>query len=560
MAKQTTEPPEIGPAAPRCSCDALRIERDAAERAAARLSSVLRLARLVNSTLDSDRVCDFIAQSASHLLGDARVLLVVTDGGSLRLRSSAGLRRPDLRDQDEFRPGEGLIGWVFQHRMPLVVSNVLADARTMDRAWAEAEGLGPFAGVPLLVWGRCLGVLCVARSGDQPFAPADLDLLQSFAAHAATAVQNAQRYQEADAEAHRLRALIEAMPAAVALAEGTGDGRRFRLCMENRAWVELQGSPEQSAAEWLQADGTPLALGELPLQRAIRWREPTKEAELILRFPDGGQRHVLVNAVPLPGVGEIRQAVGMVLDITERRQAEEAMRRLAAEHAAVSRQAAHEARVKSLLLDELNHRVRNNLALIVSFLELQRATPDGERAAAVLEQAIARVKGLGLVHNVLNGEGFRAGQYETLVHRLADQTFRHGALQGRVALRVNKQPLCLSSDALTALGIVTNELFTNIAKHAFPDGRSGSVEVRVDVAAGDVALCIRDDGVGLQGGSSDGAGRLGLRLVRSLVEVSLQGTCTLQVDRGTAVCIRFPLPLAQDTAGIASEPAARSAA
>jgi two-component sensor histidine kinase len=238
----------------------------------------------------------------------------------------------------------------------------------------------------------------------------------------------------------------------------------------------------------------------------------------------------------------MRQAVGIILDITERRQAEDALRQLVAEHAAIYEQAAHEAKVKGLLLDELNHRVRNNLALIVSFLELQRATPKGRSATAVLEEAIDRVKGLGLVHNVLEDAGFRAGQYEALVHRLAEQTFLQGALRDRVTLRVYKQPLLLPSRILTALGIITNELFTNIAKHAFPDERRGTVAVRVETVGGEVVIQIQDDGVGVSSGLSAGTGRLGLRLVRSLVDVSLRGTCSFRVDRGTAACIRFPLP------------------
>jgi two-component sensor histidine kinase/PAS domain-containing protein len=534
---------DTGPESPR---DAGRSMRDAAEDATARLAIVMRLARLVNSTLDPSRVCDFIAESTSHLLEGAVVLLLVAAGpdGPVHLRAAAGLARPELRDQDEYATGEGLIGWVFQHRMPLILTDMLADPRTRNRAWVQAEGLRAFAGVPLLVWGRCLGVLYAGRSGERPFAPADIDLLQLFAAHAATALQNAEIYRETEAEAQQLRALIESMPAAVVVAEGSTDGRSFRLRMGNRAWKALQAPADgaDTCADWMRPDGTPLRADEHPLQRAIRWGEPTKEAELLVRFR-GGRRHcVLVNAVLLPGAGETRQAVGIILDITERRQAEEALRQLAAEHAAISEQAAYDAKLKGLLLDELNHRVRNNLALIVSFLELQRATPEGQSATAVLEEAIDRVKGLGLVHNVLEDAGIRASQYEALVHRLAEQTFLQGTLRDRVTLRVYTQPLLLPSRVLTALGIITNELFTNIAKHAFPGERRGAVEVRVETVGDEVVIRIRDDGVGLSSGLSAGTGRLGLRLVRSLVDVSLHGTCALQVDQGTAACIRFPLP------------------
>ncbi len=530
------------------SWQALKAERDAAEAMAARLATLSWLASLSSSTLDPSRVFDFIAEATSHLLDGAAVLLLVADaeGESLSLRASYAITRPELRVQNRFRAGEGLPGWVFQTREPLVLTNILEDARALNRAWAEAEGLRAFAGVPLLLRDRCLGVLYAARGREQPFAAQDVDLLKSFAAHAATAIQNAHLYERAESEAQRLRAVLESMPAAVIVGEGRPEDRTIRLVMGNRAWAELQESSELAPGtrtlhyELLHPDGSPLEDEELPLQRAI-WRgEATKEMELIMRLPGGRQRTLLVNAVPFPEIGGTRQAVGMMLDITERRQAEEELKRLAADNAALYEQAAREVQVKGLLLDELNHRVRNNLALMVSFMELQRATPAGRLAAQVLDDAIGRVKGLALIHNALGGTSFQAGQYETLVHRLAEQTFHQGPLAGRVELRVEKEPLRLPSKALTALGIITNELFTNIAKHAFPEGRNGTVEVTVESAGSEVVIRIRDDGVRLPSGFSEGSGQLGLRLVRSLVEASLQGTFTLEAGEGTTAVIRFP--------------------
>jgi two-component sensor histidine kinase/HAMP domain-containing protein len=380
---------------------ALRTERDVAEAMAARLASLSRLASLVSSTLDQSRVFDFIAEATSHLLDGAVVLLLVTDpeDGSLSLRASHGVSHPGLRIKNRYCAGEGLIGWVFEQREPLVLTDMLADPRTLNRAWAEAERLHAFAAVPLMLPDRCLGVLYAARGGERPFAAQDVDLLQSFAAHASAAIQNAQRYE----------------------------------------------------------------------------------------------------------------------------------------------QSAREARLKGLLLDELNHRVRNNLALIVSFMELQRATPAGRRAATFLDEVIGRVKGLAVVHDVLGGAGFQAGQYEALLHRLAEQTLLQGPLEGRVAFVVEAQPLRLPSKALTALGIITNELFTNIAKHAFPDGRRGTVEVVVRPDGPEVEIRIRDDGVPPPA-RTEASGQLGLRLIRSLVEVSLQGRFRLEADERTTAIIRFPRP------------------
>ncbi len=535
------------------SWQALKAERDAAKETAERLTTLCRLASLVSSTLDPSQVFDFVAEASSHLLDEpveAVVLLLVAeaDEGPVSLRAFHGVTHPELCAQNQFQAGEGLVGSVFRQREPIVLSDMLADPRTLNRGWVESEGLRAFAGVPLMLRDRCLGVLCAARRGGGPFEARDVDLLESFAAHAAIAVQNAQLYKRAESEAQRLRALLESMPAAVIVGEGRPKEKTIQLVMTNRAWAELQGASDLPPGaglpsfELLQPDGVPLDQTALPLQRAIWLGEATGEQELILRLPDGSRRVVLVNAVPFPETDGTRQAVSMMLDITGRRLAEEELKRSAADNAAPYEQAAREARVKGLLLDELNHRVRNNLAMIVGFMELQRATPAGRAAAPVLDEAIGRVKGLALIHNALGGASFQAGQFETLVYRLAELTFLRGPLAGRVELRVKKQPLRLPSRALTALGIITNELFTNIAKHAFPDGRKGRVEVTVEAAGPEVVIRIHDDGVRLPPGFANGSGQLGLRLVRSLVEASLKGTFTLEANDGTTAVIRFPIP------------------
>jgi two-component sensor histidine kinase len=384
------------------SWQALSAGRDAAEGMAARLATLSQLASLVSSSLDPSRVFAFIAEAASRLLDGAVVLLLVSDAedGPLSLRATFGVTRPELRARNSFRAGEGLPGAILQTREPLVLTNILDDPRALNRAWAKAEGLRAFAGVPMVLRDRCLGVLYAASRGEQPFAARDVDLLTSFAAHAAVAIQNAHLYERA----------------------------------------------------------------------------------------------------------------------------------------------AREAQEKGLLLDELNHRVRNNLAMMVSFMELQRATLAGRAVASVLDEAIGRVKGLALIHDVLGGASFQAGQYDALVQRLAGQTLLQGPLAGCVELRVDKEPLRLPSKTLTALGIITNELFTNIAKHAFPDGRKGAVEVSVALVGPEVVIRVHDNGVKLAPGFAEGPGQLGLRLVRSLVEVSLQGSFSLEANEGTTAIIRFPRP------------------
>jgi PAS domain S-box-containing protein len=646
---------------------------------AEQMAMLCRLAVLVNSSLNPKEVLGFVAEATSCLLdGAAALVLMADEGGELTISASYGIARPELRSQNPFRPGEGLAGLVFETKAPLVLPDMLGDRRTLNRPWIEANGLRAFAGVPLLLRDECLGVVCAMRGG-RPFGKLDVNLLEALAAHAVIAITHARLYERAEVEAERLRSLIEAMPEAVVVGEGEPGGKEMRLVMANRARAALLRTPlltlepRTQHYEYVRPDGTPLDGSELPLQRAIGRGEATRGMELAVRFPDGSQRHLLANAVPLPeatgrrqGIvvfqditerkrleqeakieaarlkaimdtipepivivdaesgavvqanraaldlrgpgligsrppylgtrifsaggerelspgevpgqracrgetlrgeqvvaelpdgrrvpylvsaapvhdreGRLRQAVVIAADIAAVKRAEEELDRVAAANAALYAQAARQAQVKGLLLEELHHRVRNILALIASFLELQKESPAGGQALSVLEDAIARVQGLAVVHNALAGEDFQAGEYAALARHLADQILLQGPLAGRVAVRVEDFELRLPSAQLTALGLITNELFTNIVKHAFPEGRSGTVGVSVQSADGWVTVHIRDDGVGLPPGFRKQPGHLGLELIHSLVEVTLKGTLALESSGGTTAVIRFPHP------------------
>jgi PAS domain S-box-containing protein len=534
-----------------------KLADEALRESEARYRVLLDLAGLVSSNLDPGRVFTMVAEATSRLLQGAAALVFAADpmGEGVAIRAFHGLRHPELRTHNRFRIGEGLPGVVLQTKTSLTLDNILEDPRALNRAWLEAEGLRAFVGVPLVSHDRCLGVLFAARGGDRPFAQPDVDLLTAFAAHAATAMENARLYERANAEGERLRALVEAMPEAVVVGEVRPGQKDVRLVMANRAHAELLRLPELMGGartahyEFLRPDGTPMEDAELELERAIWQGEVTRGMELGVRFPDGSRKVLLANAAPLPEKDGVRQAVAVLQDITERKRGEEELKRLAEEVAALYGQAARDAQMKGLLLEELAHRVRNNLALIVSFLELQREGINEADVGGVVEDAIARVEGLALVHKVLAAADFQTGEFGALARGLAEQSLLQGPMAGRVAVRVEGPALLLPSAQLTTLGLITNELFTNIAKHAFPDGRTGTVQVTVESAGPEATVRVTDDGVGLPPGFAEQPGHLGLKLVRSMAELTLRGTFSLETGDGTTAVIRFRVPDAAPLAG-----------
>jgi PAS domain S-box-containing protein len=191
---------------------------------------------------------------------------------------------------------------------------------------------------------------------------------------------------------------------------------------------------------------------------------------------------------------------------------------------------------KNTLLKELYHRVKNNLQLINSLFNLQvRALPEGDARAALLEAA-GRVRAMALVHERLyQSRTLSSISLDDYVGQLCDQLANAASAPQRgIAMRVEVAPLEIGLDAAVPLGLLLNELVSNSLKHAFPEGRQGSIVVSIGREEGGmVRLTVADDGVGLPEGIDQTSSQtLGLKLVAALSD-QLRGKFSL-VNRGGA--------------------------
>lgn len=203
----------------------------------------------------------------------------------------------------------------------------------------------------------------------------------------------------------------------------------------------------------------------------------------------------------------------------------------------ISHRKAAEARQRGLF-DELNHRVKNNLAIVSAMLEQQAraASPD---VRGHLEQAVGRVRSIAELHNMLYQQN-RSGDVD--LHGYLEALCAHvrGALsaRGEVRLDLRCDTIAAAIGEAVSLGLIVNELVTNCAKHAFPAGQAGRVEVDVAAVGGGLRLRVCDDGVGLSSQPEVGDS-LGLRMVKVLAR-NLRATVEVLPGPGTAIEIHVP--------------------
>jgi two-component sensor histidine kinase len=206
-------------------------------------------------------------------------------------------------------------------------------------------------------------------------------------------------------------------------------------------------------------------------------------------------------------------------------------------------------RDKEVLLREIHHRVKNNLQIVSSLLNLQRRMIDNPHLRTVVQESQQRIQAIALIHETLyqasNVSQVPIGLY---VRRLAVQLLRayDGASQ-RIRLHLDTEPLALDIDRAAPCALIFHELFSNALKHAFPGGQAGTIAVTLRCTAHQVTLSVRDTGVGVPHTLDvQHPNFLGLKLVFMLTE-QLDGTMTLERESGTTLTLTFPLASSERT-------------
>ena len=199
-------------------------------------------------------------------------------------------------------------------------------------------------------------------------------------------------------------------------------------------------------------------------------------------------------------------------------------------------------REKEALLKEVHHRVKNNLQVIASLLRLQSRRLVDEQARGMFDNSQNRVHSISLVHEML----YRSGDLSRVDFSEYLRTLTASLLDGwkgtadAINISVNAAGVQLAVNIAIPCGLIVNELVTNALKHAFPGGRTGTIQVRfVSEGSGWLKLVVQDDGVGMpENLDLRRAGSLGLELVATLVR-QLRARIDIRREAGTAFEISF---------------------
>jgi PAS domain S-box-containing protein len=315
----------------------------------------------------------------------------------------------------------------------------------------------------------------------------------------------------------RLKELLAAIPAAIYTTDAAG-----KITYYNEAAVEFAGRrPTLGSDEWCVSwklywpDGTPLPHDQCPMALALKENRPIRGKEAIAERPDGTRIPFIPFPTPLHDAsGNLVGAINMLIDVSERKQAETQQR---------------------VLMRELNHRDKNNMQLLQSLLFAASRQTQNIEARKVLDDVSKRIAAMGAAQGVLYGASrankFSAVEFVDAVCHAAQQSFPPSVKIVR-EVAVGE----LDNDHAMPLALILNELLTYAVKH----GRNGGDEtqIRVGLANGEgFELYVEDDGPGFDWQSVRDRSS-GLKLVQLLAR-QLRGQLEVRREPASRCTVRF---------------------
>lgn len=217
------------------------------------------------------------------------------------------------------------------------------------------------------------------------------------------------------------------------------------------------------------------------------------------------------------------------------------LREMADQNYRLYEQARRDAEERTLLLRELDHRVRNNLSIIMGLVGMERNRRPARPTAEALDSLETRLRSFLVVYEALKRHGHQGVPIREIAEQLAQRLRNTLDRAQRIALDFSGEEILLDERQGFALALALNELLTNVFRHAFPDGCEGTLRLAFSETDTAVRIDVGDDGVGDRASTAPDALGSGRSIVNALIQRELTGEVERPAtDGGTRVVLSFP--------------------
>ena len=524
-----------------------------------------RIGEAVGSAFDHEEMLKVTAEIASRITGTDSCQIYLFD----RTKEMLVLRAADndfsgVVGKINLKLGEGITGWVARERKPVSVPReAWKDPRFKFYPEMQEGEFESMLSVPLVTRGDILGVINVRTRTPHDYTKGQIRLLSGIANQVAGAIERSRRYKQLEKHASQLTTLSEVSQAITSnmyldellhlFVTMTARTMNYKICTVALVDVEM-GELVVKATQSENKDYTKkpnLKIGESVSGKAVEERRTVTVYDLQqttdYRFPDIAQKAGVrsIASIPLMVKGEV---VGVLNCYTEKPhvfsqeelvilQALATQAALAIEHAKLM--------VKSAVIQEMHHRVKNNLQQIVSLVRLEMRYSKYKSVDDALNDILNRILAISTVHELLTRDDLDTVSIRKTAESILLATQQSVVPPGKnIRTEIQGEDFVLPLAKATSMALVLNELVQNAVEHGFKTLNEGRIRIELRVNEAEYRIVVLNDGDPLpEGFTVKGTNSLGLSIVDTLVRGDLNGTFALEnakYDAGIVAIVVVP--------------------
>ena len=511
-----------------------------------------KLGQAIGSTFDTEHLLEVVADLAVQVTKtDICFIYLVDDNEEELVLSAAKGTAKDAVGKIRMKIGEGITGWVAKERKHVALGKeAFRDHRYKAFTELPEDRFQSMLSVPLVANDQLIGVINIRTDPPHEYTDSQIRLMEHIAEQVANALYSSRLYRNMETQVSHLSTLSEvsrSMTSGMYLDEilnlivaMTAESMKFKIVTvmlldEDKQELVIRAT-QSSSREYIKKPN--LKLGESLAGKAISEGRPISVLDVKntpeYRYPDIARKEGLCSMVCVPLLLRDK-AIGVLNCYTDHPHVftgeEIAVLTATGSHAAIAIENAKLV-VKSAIVQEMHHRVKNNLQTIASLLRLQMRYAKTDSVETVLQESINRILSIAAVHEVLSREELDMVSIKKVAENILTATRQSlVAPEKRIETSLHGPDILLPPANATSVALILNELIQNAVEHGFGSIDQGQLSIKLSERESDIKLSVVNDGTPLPKGFDVRNKRnLGLQIVESLVRDDLHGQFTLEND------------------------------
>lgn len=526
------------------------------------VEALRRLGQAIGSTFDTERLLEIVADIAAQVTKTDSCFIYLLDdmNHELVLRAAKG-RTKDAVGKIRLRVGEGITGWVARERKNVALAKeAFRDHRYKAFSELREDSFQSMLSVPLVAGDEAIGVINIRTDQPHEYSSSQIRLLERIAEQVANAIRSSRMYRHMAVQVEQLSTLSEVSRSITSgmyldeilnlIVAMTAESIKFKIVTvmlldEDKSELVIRAT-QSTSREYIRKPN--LKLGESLAGKAISEGRPIAVLDVKktpeYRYPDIARKEGLCSLICVPL--KLRdKVIGVLNCYTEKPRVfnneEISVLMAIGSHAAIAIENAKLV-VKSAIVQEMHHRVKNNLQTIASLLRLQMHYSKLKSVEDVLQESINRILSIASVHEVLSKEEMERVSIKKVAENILKET-RQALVppEKQIETSFDGTDIMLPPAKATSVALILNELIQNAIEHGFEHIDKGQVAVSLTEDDHDMTLTVVNDGTPLPEDFDVHKNRnLGLQIVENLVRDDLHGTFTLSSNGRITATVIFP--------------------